>query len=286
MKLKAYAKINLSLDVTGRREDGFHTLDTVMQSVSLYDEIEIKHRENPGIHLWCTKDYIPVDTKNTAYRAAETFLRHCGLESEGVSISLKKRIPSRAGMGGGSADAAAVLRGLNRLFETKLPLDTLMELGAGVGADVPFCVHGGTCRCTGIGEIIEPVHPMPDCFLVICKPPAGMSTPRAFALIDSFPIVRSKGSQRMLETLETGDLRMIGEALSNRFDETVKLMPVRDIKKTMHSAGALGSMMTGSGSAVFGIFETKEKAESCIQLLEGRGKLYLSRPISHESNIM
>lgn len=278
MKVKAYGKINLTLDVTGKLENGFHTLDTIMQSVSLYDEVEIFREKEPGVRLRCDREYLPLDTKNTAYRAAKFFLEHCGLEKEGVGIALKKAIPSRAGMGGGSADAAAVLRGLNEMFETKLPLSTLMELGGKVGADVPFCVHGGTCRCTGVGEIVEPVSPMPDCFLVICKPPAGMSTPRAYALIDRFPLTRVQATPRMLEALASGDLRRIGKGLSNRFDETMKLMQVKKIKRVMASSGAFGAMMTGSGSAVYGIFDEEQKAENCIQLLEDKGETFLTHP--------
>ena len=222
MKIKAYAKINLSLDVTGRREDGFHTLDTVMQSVALYDEVELKREKEPGVRLRCSKDYLPTDKRNTAYRAAQFFLEHCGITEEGVSLSIRKRIPSRAGMGGGSADAAAVLLGLDQLFETHLGLPALMELGAKVGADVPFCVHGGTCRCTGIGEVVEPVAPMPHCYLAICKPPAGMSTPRAYALLDDYPQTRNFGTPRMLSALEKGDLGRVAATLSNRFDETMR----------------------------------------------------------------
>lgn len=280
MIYKAYGKINLTLDVTGKREDGFHTLDTVMQSVSLYDEVEIVRGAASGVRLRCDREYLPIDTKNTAYRAANLFLEHCGLTGEGVEIALRKAIPSRAGMGGGSADAAAVLRGLDEMFETKLGLSVLMELGAGVGADVPFCVHGGTCRCTGAGEVVEPVSPLPDCFLVICKPPAGMSTPRAYALIDRYPLSRAQATPRMLEALEAGDLRQIGKRLSNRFDETMKLMQVKHIKKIMASAGAFGAMMTGSGSAVYGIFDGVQKAENCMQLLEGKGEIFLARPCS------
>lgn len=280
MIYKAYAKINLTLDVTGKREDGFHTLDTIMQSVSLYDEVELVRSEGAGVRLRCDREYLPVDTKNTAYRAATLFLEHCGLTGEGVEIALRKAIPSRAGMGGGSADAAAVLRGLDDMFETKLGLPVLMELGAKVGADVPFCVHGGACRCTGAGEIVEPVSALPDCFLVICKPPAGMSTPRAYALIDRYPLARTQATPRMLKALETGDLRLIGRQLSNRFDETMKLMQVKHIKKTMLSAGAFGAMMTGSGSAVYGIFDGLQKAENCKELLEGKGEIFLTRPCS------
>lgn len=281
MKIKAYAKINLTLDVTGRREDGFHTLDTVMQTVSLWDEVELKREKEPGVRLRCSKDYLPTDKRNTAYRAAQFFLEHCGLEGEGVSLSICKHIPSRAGMGGGSADAAAVLRGLNQLFEAKLDLPTLMALGAKVGADVPFCVHGGTCRCRGIGEVVEPVAPLPDCYLAICKPPAGMSTPRAYALLDGYPQTRNLGTPRMLQALERGDLARVAARLSNRFDETMRLSQVRQIKRMMVAAGALGAMMTGSGSAVYGVFDAKEKAENCLEILEGRGKLYLARPWAH-----
>lgn len=278
MKIKAFGKINLTLDVTGKREDGYHLLDTVMQSVSLWDEIEIFPAKEPGVRLWSNKKYLPTDTKNTAYRAATLFFEHTGLATAGVEISLKKVIPSRAGMGGGSTDAAAVLHGLDELFETKLGVSKLMELGAQVGADVPFCVHGGTCRCTGTGEKVEPVPPMPDCFLVLCKPPAGISTPRAYALLDQYPMTRTQATQKMVQALGTGDLRQIGKSLSNRFEETMKLMQVKAVEKIMLSAGALGAMMTGSGSAVYGIFEGESAAKSCMELLASHGDVFLARP--------
>lgn len=281
MKLKAFAKINLTLDVTGRREDGYHTLDTVMQTVSVWDEIEIKKINKPGIRLFCNREYLPVDTKNTAFRAAQYFFQHCNIVGQGLSISIRKYVPSRAGMGGGSADAAAVLHGLNRMFRTNLPLNTLVELGAKVGADVPFCVVGGTCRCQGIGEQVEKVSAFPDCWLVLCKPPAGMSTPRAYALIDQFPISRAPATEKMVALLQGGDLRRIGEGVANRFDETMKLAQVREIKRIMLGAGAFGASMTGSGSAVFGIFDTEESARACMQQLEGQGRLYLAQPLDH-----
>ena len=266
MKLKAYAKINLTLDVTGKREDGYHTLDTVMQTVSVWDELEIKKINKPGIRLFCNREYLPVDTKNTAFRAAQYFFEHCGITGQGLAINIRKYVPSRAGMGGGSADAAAVLHGLNKMFKANLPLETLVELGAKVGADVPFCVVGGTCRCQGIGERVEPVAPMPDCWLVICKPPAGMSTPRAYALIDQFPLTRVQATGKMVNLLSGGDLRRIGEGLANRI---------------LVSAGAFGASMTGSGSAVFGIFDSEAAARASMQRLEGKGRLYLARPLDH-----
>lgn len=278
MKCRAYAKINLTLDVTGKREDGYHLLDTVMQSVSLYDELELRREEEPGIRLRCDKEYLPLDTKNTAYRAARLFFEHCGLEQAGVLVAIHKRIPSRAGMGGGSADAAAVLCGLNNLFSVGLSREELAGLGAQIGADVPFCVLGGTRRCRGIGELTEPVAPLPDCFLVLCKPPAGMSTPRAFALIDKYPLLKSGGTPKMLEALESGSLQRVAGALSNRFDATMRLMQVRQIKKRMRSAGALGTLMTGSGSAVYGVFAEQAQAQSCAQLLQGNGEVFLATP--------
>lgn len=281
MKLKAYAKINLTLDVTGRREDGYHTLDTVMQSISVWDEVEIKKITKPGIRLFCNREYLPVDTKNTAFRAAQYFFQHCGITGQGLAINIRKYIPSRAGMGGGSADAAAVLHGLNQMFRANLDRNTLVELGAKVGADVPFCVVGATCRCRGIGEQVEPVSHIPDCWILLCKPPAGMSTPRAYALIDQFPLSRAQSTEKMVGLLEAGDLRRIGEGLANRFDETMKLQQVREIKRLMVACGAYGSSMTGSGSAVFGIFDSEATARACMQQLEGKGRMYLARPLDY-----
>lgn len=282
MKVNAYAKINLTLDVTGKRDDGFHLLDTIMHSISLCDVIEITHTDIPGVHLKCNREYLPTDTKNTAYRAAALFLEHCGLQNEGIELSLEKNIPSRAGMGGGSADAAAVLHGLNKMFNASLSSRVLQQLGAKIGADVPFCVRGGACRCTGIGELLQPVAPLPDCFIAVCKPPAGISTPRAYALLDSYPLVNSRATDRMEQALASGNLRDIGACLSNRFDDTMKLMQVKSIEKTMLSAGAFGAMMTGSGSAVYGIFEKEAAARACLDLLERKGECFLCTPISGE----
>ncbi len=278
MKIKAYGKINLTLDVVGRRKDGYHLLDTVMQTISIWDELEIQHSRQPGVHLQCNKDSLPTDSKNTAFRAAKFFLEDRGLENEGVYIFIKKHLPSRSGMGGGSADAAAVLRGLNEMYGTGLSADKLMELGAKVGADVPFCVVGGAARCTGVGADVEPIEPMPQCWLVVCKPPAGMSTPRAYSLLDQYPLSSTQATPRMLEAMAAGNLKRIGKGLANRFDETIRMAPVRALKRAMMDAGALGSMMTGSGSSVYGIFETEQRAREAMEQLAGMGKLFLAQP--------
>jgi len=182
-------------------------------------------------------------------------------------------------MGGGSTDAAAVLRALNNIYGANFPLETLWELATRVGADVPFCIKGGTCRCTGIGEIIEPIAELPNCFFVICKPPAGMSTLRAYALLDQYPMSRNYGTQRMVDALEKGNLSKIGQCLQNRFEETLRLVQVRDIKKSLLGAGALGAVMTGSGSAVYGIFGSEPAARNAAQLLTSKGKVYVTRPL-------
>lgn len=281
MQINAYAKINLSLDITGRREDGFHTLDTVMQTVSLCDRITLTPVSEPGVRLRTNLRYLPINEKNTAYRAAKLFFAQCGKEDAGLEIKIEKKVPSRAGLGGGSADAAAVLRGLNELYGARLGPQALLELGAKIGSDVPFCLHGGACRCTGVGELLEPVTPLPECFLVICKPPAGMSTPRAYALLDQSPPSRTQGTPKMIEALESGDLRRIGRALSNRFDDAMRLMQVREIKRVMTSAGAAGALMTGSGSAVFGLFPSSMSAENCAGLLAEKGEVFLAQPVRH-----
>lgn len=278
MEVKAYGKINLTLDVVGRREDGYHLLDSVMQTVSVWDDLEIQRSSQPGVRLKCSLEGLPTDRKNTAFQAAELFLEDQGLLKEGVDIFITKGIPSQAGMGGGSADAAAVFRGLNEMFGTGLATEKLMELGARIGADVPFCVAGGAARCTGIGEDVEPIASMPDCWIVVCKPPVGMSTPEAYAMLDQYPLSDTQATPKMLEAMAAGDLRLIGRSVSNRFDETMQLEPVQALKRTMLDAGALGAMMTGSGSCVYGIFETERQAREATDRLSGMGEIFLARP--------
>ncbi len=276
--MKAYGKINLTLDILGKREDGYHLLDTVMQTVSIWDELEIQHSHQPGVHLQCSRESLPTDTRNTAFRAAKFFLEDRGLENQGVYIFIRKYIPSRSGMGGGSADAAAVLRGLNEMFSAGLSAQQMMAIGARVGADVPFCVAGGAARCTGIGADVGPAPVMPDCWLVVCKPPTGMSTPRAYSLLDKYPLSSTQATPRMLEALATGNLRRVSRCVANRFDETIRLAPVRVLKRTMIESGALGAMMTGSGSGVYGIFETEQQAKNAVRRLDGQGRTFLVRP--------
>ena len=278
--VNAWAKINLSLDVTGVREDGYHTLDSVMHTVSLGDRITLRTEQEPGIRLSTDREYLPVNEKNTAYRAAALFLEAVGRQDQGLRVSIEKHTPSRAGLGGGSADAAAVLRALNRGFGSPLKGEELERLGARIGADVPFCVRGGCCRCTGVGEILTEAPALPDCFLVICKPAVGMSTPRAYARLDELPPARSRTTPGMLEALETGDLQAIGRALGNRFEDALRLTPVEQIKKSLLAAGAAGACMSGSGSAVVGLFAREDAARRGMARVRRMGETFLCRPLS------
>lgn len=278
MKILARAKINLSLDVTGKREDGYHTLDSVMQSVQLCDEVEIDLKPAGGIEIACGAPNIPRDERNSAYKAAKNFLSRIEMPGQGVWIGIGKKIPSRAGLGGGSADAAAVLLGLNRLMGSPLDEDSLISLAAGVGADVPFCLTGGTKRCEGIGEKLSPASPLPDCLILICKPEAGVSTPEAYRALDAESAQEVRRTPALLRALEGGELYEISQRLYNRFDETLKIPEVLRIKDILKKGGALGELMTGSGSAVFGIFESLERAREARRSLRGLGVTYLTRP--------
>lgn len=280
MIVKAYAKINLSLDITGKREDGYHTLDTVMQTVSLYDEIDLTKNKEGDIRLSCTRMSLPIDERNTAYRAARLMLRLGNIEDMGVNIHISKEIPSEAGLGGGSADAAAVLRGMNELFRMDIKEEKLLELAAQIGADVPFCLKGGTRRCMGIGEIMSTSPGIPHCYILICKPPVGVSTPYAYEESDKYPQDGYFLTPYLSDALKAGDLFTIAENLGNRFDDILQLPEVQIIKGLMLEQGALNACMTGSGSAVFGVFTDAEKAKSTAEQLQELGQVFLTEPVS------
>lgn len=279
IEIKAYAKINLTLDIGSRRPNGYHNIESVMQSVSLYDTVSVGRGGLNRIRVSSNASYLPNDERNTAFQAATLFFKHTGLAAQ-ADIRIDKKIPSRSGMGGGSSDAAAVLWGLNELHQTGLSLPELMRLGVRVGADVPFCLAGGTCLCRGIGEKITRVDPMPACTLLICKPPAGISTPRAYGLVDKLPVPAAGATPKMLTALKSGALHNVAAALSNRFDEVTLLSQVQNIKKLLRQNSALNAMMTGSGSAVYGIFEDAGHAKACVPKLRGCGEIFLAQPVN------
>ena len=264
----AYAKLNLSLDVTGRREDGYHDMLMVMQTISVSDRIDLELTEEPGIQTECNFRYVPTDGRNLAVRAAQVYLQAVAEnqhETQGVSIRLEKHIPVGAGMAGGSADAAAVLRGMNRLFGSPLNRQELEALAGQVGSDVAFCIAGGTQLAKGRGEQLEDLPPLPPCWIVVCKPGFSISTPELFRKLDEVSLRRHPDTAGMLAALREEDLRGIGIRMYNVFEDVPdrRMRQTGEIKSVLLDHGALGAMMTGTGSAVFGIFSNTEAAERC-----------------------
>lgn len=264
--ITAPAKINLTLDVTGRRANGYHTISSIMQSVSLSDTVYIS-KSVSGISLDCTDKSIPCGERNIAYKAAREFFSYAGITG-GASVKIEKNIPAEAGLGGGSADAAAVIVGLNELFGTHLSPEQLCELGAKIGADVPFCTVGGTKLCQGIGEIISHVPPLENCFIVIAKGKSGISTKKAYTKIDSLETKSADIS------LYDGSLASVKEIGWNVFEQVAENEDVPKLKKIIAECGAEYTAMSGSGSAVFGLFALSRKksaAGQCARLLMSEG---------------
>ena len=259
----APAKINLTLDIVGTRPDGYHLLESIFQSVNLYDFIYARKKWGKGITLKAPGCDCPVE-KNTAYKAAVAFMNYTGIR-RGVYLAVTKNIPQQAGMGGGSADAAGVLVALNKLFKTNLTEEQLCEIGLTVGADVPFCVAGGTAYVTGIGEGLQALHPLPDCQIVVAQPAEGISTKEAYAAVDNAVILARPDNKSAMTALEQGDLYGVCQQAVNVFESATQLAGVADIRRRMEQYSPLCSQMTGSGSCVFAIFEEDDpNAEACL----------------------
>ena len=266
---QAYAKLNISLDVGARRADGYHEMNMVMQTVSLCDELVITPTEDGKLSARSNLRFIPSDERNLAVKAARVFLDAAEKSGQGLQIELQKKIPVGAGMAGGSSDAAAVLRALNRMYGEPFNCQELEKLAEQVGSDVAFCVAGGTALARGRGEILEALPPLPDCRIVICKPEFSISTPELFRKLDSAPIRHHPDTAGILEALEQGDLRAICRRMYNVFEDVGdrRMRTVTEIKSRMLDHGALGSIMTGTGSAVFGIFTDEQPAEAAAREL-------------------
>ena len=278
----AFAKLNLTLDVLGKREDGYHDIKSVMQTISIRDDIEIDGATgNPGC-LKCDKEGVPTDERNLAWKAAKVFFDAVKQDPDGLEIRFTKRIPSQAGMGGGSADAAAVLRALNRHYEYPFSVGALAELGAQIGSDVPFCVVCGTAMAEGRGEKLRKLADMPDCIFVVCKPQFSISTPDLFRKIDEKEIAKRPNHQAMESALLAGDLGKIAENLCNVFDPVVteEHLELNYIKSIFNSYGAVGYQMTGSGSAVFCIVPDFEfAAVICNMLKDNYPEVFIAKPV-------
>ncbi|MDD6677961.1 MAG: 4-(cytidine 5'-diphospho)-2-C-methyl-D-erythritol kinase [Firmicutes bacterium] len=279
---EAFAKLNLTLDVLGKRQDGYHDLKSIMQTISIRDSIEIDVGTGKPWKLLCTNAGIPADERNLAWKAARIYCDALQKDPNGLEIRIEKRIPVEAGLGGGSADAAAVLRALNRYYGNPLSIAALAELGASVGSDVPFCVIGGTAEVTGRGERIRKLPNMPDCVFVVCKPPFSASTPELYRMIDEREIALRPDHSAMESALLEGNLEKVAENLCNVFDPIVTSdhLELNYIKSIFNSYGSLGQQMTGSGSAVFAIVEEFEYAAViCNMLKENYPMVYIAKPV-------
>lgn len=266
--LRANAKINLTLDILGRRDDGYHELETVMQSIGLYDRVTVRLTGDGLLDAVCDNPQLPQGRENLAGKAAERFFDKMGLTNPGIRISVEKHIPLSAGLGGGSADAAAVIEGLDRLLRAGLTAAEKNTVGLAVGADVPFCLVGGTAVCRGVGERIEKLPPMPDCCILLSKPPVGVSTAEAYAKYDRFDGGIYPATHFMTFALASGSLEGVAGALGNMLEAAVDLPAVEEIRGIMRRFGVSGACMTGSGSAVFGLFHDQTAAEACARQLK------------------
>lgn len=273
IKIEAHAKINLTLDVTGRRPDGYHTVRMVMQSVGLHDDVQVRVADGAGgIVLTCSRPDLPCDAGNLAYRAAALFYEQTGTPLATCAIHIEKRIPIEAGLAGGSTDAAAVLRALNTLHGTGLTMDELCEMGLKLGADVPYCLCGGTMLAEGIGEELTALPPMPPCFVVLCKPPRGVSTKEIYEQIDAAAPAVRPDTAGMLDALGRADYAGVAARLCNVMEAVTqaKCPEVAEIKASLLEHGADGALMSGSGPTVYGLFADRARAQAAADALRGR----------------
>ena len=278
----AFAKINLTLDVLGKRPDGYHDLKSIMQTISIRDDIEIDVDTGRPWVLRCDKENVPTDERNLAWKAAKVFYEQTKLETTGLEIRITKRIPMQAGMGGGSADAGAVLRALNKHYGNPLSILALCELGSLVGSDVPFCTLCGTAMVEGRGERLRKLPDMPDCCFVVCKPEFSSSTPELYKKIDEVAISRRPDHSAMESALLAGDLAKVAENIYNVFDPIVTQdhLELNYIKSIFNSYGSVAQQMTGSGSAVFAIVQDFEfAAVICNMLKENYPDVYIAKPV-------
>ncbi|MBE6885674.1 MAG: 4-(cytidine 5'-diphospho)-2-C-methyl-D-erythritol kinase [Ruminococcaceae bacterium] len=278
--LKAYAKLNLTLDIIDRRADGYHNLRMLMQSVDLFDTVTIT-RGGEGIRVILSDAEIPSDERNTAYRAAMAFYRLAEIEPEGLTIEIEKRIPSQAGMAGGSADAAAVLEGMNTLYKTQISNHQLIELGAEIGADVPFCIVGGTKLVEGIGDLITDLPEIDPCYFVIAKGETGVNTGAAFRRFDECGSSSRPDTDSVLAALVAGDLEAAGQGFANALYDAADLPEIGELIEKIKEFDPLGAVMTGSGSAVFGMFTDLHDARRCEKALRKEVPFVcLAKPVS------
>lgn len=268
IKVNAYAKINLLLDIVSTRTDGYHDLFMIMQSVGIYDTVTVEKTKGKRITLSCNIDDIPLDEKNIAHKAAVAFFEYNKIKNTGIHIDIVKRIPHAAGLAGGSADGAGVIVALNEIYGTNLSDDDLCKIGVKVGADVPFCITGGTLLAQGIGDVLNRVKPLRRCYILLAKPEYGVNTGIAYKQFDCFGKVHTPDKLGMLMAMQSRDLQQICNKMENVFEQLVEVPNRVDMKNIMRKNGAIGACMSGSGPTIFGIFNSKEDANSAANELK------------------
>lgn len=284
---KAYAKINLVLNIGDLRPDGYHDIQTIMQSLELHDDVTVEQTGGTGITVTASVDTIPTDESNLAVKAVKAFAAKTGVPADGLSIHIEKRIPVAAGLGGGSSDAAATLRALNVLYETNLSVDELAEIGIEVGSDVPFCVHGGCAYVEGKGDMVVPTTPLPQCIIVVGKPDLTVSTEKMYQRYDQVELpARADHTPEIMLGLRWENLKAVAEGVGNAFEQVLmknERNTVDMMKEVMNQFGTLGTAMTGSGPAVFGIFDNelyaRVAAETLRQRLKGNPEIVETEPM-------
>lgn len=289
MKLKAYApaKINLGLEILSKRPDGYHNVDMIMQSINLFDEVTLEETFDGKISVFNEKNTSCPQNEDIAFKCADLFFKETKVPFSGIKIEIKKNIPISAGLAGGSADGAAVLVLLNHMYDEKVSLNELLEIGGKIGADIPFCILGGTARASGKGTEIKKIPEFNDYFLVLTKPGISICTKRAYSLFDSAQIKNFKSFEKMEESLKNADFSGFSGSLFNRFEELVQSSEVFNIKKKMLDLGAVSSLMSGSGPSVYGVFEDETTALKCLsEVKKFYPQTFLCRPIDHGVKII
>ncbi len=279
--LKSYAKINISLDLVGKRDDGYHLLRSVMQTVSVCDYITLSKSNKEGINLKCNRPYIPTDEKNIAYKTAAAFFEYTGI-TPSVNIEIMKYLPCGAGLGGGSSNGAVVFDGLCSLYGVDIPIEKKVQLTQGIGADIPFFFYGGTALCEGIGEKVTPLKPLPDCRIVIAKPPVSLSTAQIFGSPKTKEAFGGTSTDNVIAGIEKGDISAVINSAANALEGASidACAQIADIKNQFVANGADFAMMSGSGSAVFGIFTNYKKAKLAYDALSKNYKeVYIVKPM-------
>ena len=281
MKVKAAAKINLMLDILKRLDNGYHSLFMIMQSVDLYDTIDVYKNDLNQIVINCDNDKVPCNEKNIVYKCANAFFDALSIDDRGVTIEIKKSIPMAAGIAGGSADGAATLYCLNKIYNTNLSERELCQIGEKIGADIPFSLTGGTSIALGTGTIIAPVKDLPECFIVLCKPDQDVSTPEAYAQFDALTRVRHLDRISMIDAVSSGDYEKICSLCGNVFEQAIEVPKRPHIKGIMRKSGADACVMSGSGPTVYGIFSNKQQAEDAYnKLVKKYDQVYLCKPVN------